>query len=121
VRPHQELLFISQEGMVQRTGVRGIRQTGRSAQGVTVMNVRDDDRVSAVALVVESEAPTSAAVAGNALDIDIDIDGDGDGAALDPIGAEDETDDGDLALEAPDLDEEDADDASADGNSPDGD
>ena len=58
VRPHQELLFISQEGMVQRTGVRGIRQTGRSAQGVTLMNVRDDDRVSAVALVVESEAPT---------------------------------------------------------------
>ncbi|HEX5898872.1 MAG TPA: DNA gyrase C-terminal beta-propeller domain-containing protein, partial [Solirubrobacteraceae bacterium] len=117
VRPHQELLFISQEGMVQRTGVRGIRQTGRSAQGVTVMNVRDDDRVSAVALVVESEAPTSAAVAGDPLDVDIDIDG----ASLDPIGAEDETDDGDLALEAPDLDEEDADDASADGNSPDGD
>ena len=63
VRPHQELLFISQEGMVQRTGVRGIRQTGRSAQGVTLMNVRDDDRVSAVALVVESDAPTAAAVA----------------------------------------------------------
>ncbi len=60
VRPHQELLFISQEGMVQRTGVRGIRQTGRSAQGVTLMNVRDDDRVSAVALVVESDAPTAA-------------------------------------------------------------
>src|SRR5436190_696604 len=63
VRPHHELLFISQEGMVQRTGVRGIRQTGRSAQGVTLMNVRDDDRVSAVALVVESDAPTAAAVA----------------------------------------------------------
>jgi DNA gyrase subunit A len=66
VRPHQELLFISQEGMVQRTGVRGIRQTGRSAQGVTLMNVREDDRVSAVALVVESEASTSAVVAGDA-------------------------------------------------------
>ena len=63
VRPHQELVFISQEGMVQRTGVRGIRQTGRSSQGVTLMNVRDDDRVSAVALVVESEASTAAAVA----------------------------------------------------------
>jgi DNA gyrase subunit A len=66
VRPHQELVFISQEGMVQRTGVRGIRQTGRSAQGVTLMNVRDDDRVSAVALVVESEASTSAVVADDA-------------------------------------------------------
>src|SRR3954463_11679944 len=62
VRPHQELLFISQEGMVQRTSVRGIRQTGRAAQGVTLMNVRDDDRVSAVALVVESDGGTAASV-----------------------------------------------------------
>ncbi|MBA2638384.1 MAG: DNA gyrase subunit A [Solirubrobacterales bacterium] len=56
VRPHQELLFISQAGMVQRTNVRGIRETGRAAQGVRVMNIREDDAVSAVALVVESEA-----------------------------------------------------------------
>ena len=62
VRPHQELLFISQEGMVQRTSVRGIRQTGRAAQGVTLMNVRDEDRVSAVALVVESDGGTAANV-----------------------------------------------------------
>jgi DNA gyrase subunit A len=62
VRPHQELVFISQEGMVQRTNVRGIRQTGRAAQGVTLMNVRDDDRVSAVALVVESDGSTAATV-----------------------------------------------------------
>ncbi len=62
VRPHQELVFISESGMVQRTGVRGIRQTGRPAQGVRLMNVREDDHVSAVALVVESEAETGAAV-----------------------------------------------------------
>src|SRR5919205_27735 len=62
VRPHQELVFISQEGMVQRTSVRGIRQTGRAAQGVTLMSVRDDDRVSAVALVVESDTSTAARV-----------------------------------------------------------
>src|ERR671930_401415 len=62
VRPHQELVFISQEGMVQRTGVRGIRQTGRAAQGVTLMSVRDEDRVSAVALVVESAGSTAANV-----------------------------------------------------------
>ena len=41
--------------MVQRTAVRGISQQGRSATGVRVMNVREDDRVRAVALVVESE------------------------------------------------------------------
>jgi DNA gyrase subunit A len=62
VREHQELVFISQEGMVQRTGVRGISQQGRAATGVRVMNIRDDDKVSAVALVVESEAATAAPV-----------------------------------------------------------
>jgi DNA gyrase subunit A len=57
VRPHQELVFISEGGMVQRTGVRPISQQGRSATGVRVMNLKDNDRVSAVALVVESDAP----------------------------------------------------------------
>jgi DNA gyrase subunit A len=36
---------------------------GRSTQGVKVMNIKDDDRVSAVALVVESEESDVAAVA----------------------------------------------------------
>ena len=62
VREHQELVFISQEGMVQRTAVRGISQQGRAATGVRVMNIREDDKVSAVALVVESEAETAAPV-----------------------------------------------------------
>ena len=75
VRPHQELVFISETGMVQRTNVSGIRQTGRAAQGVTLMNLKDDDRVSAVALVVESEADTAAPVADQPL-----VAGDGDGA-----------------------------------------
>ena len=34
VREHQELVFISQNGMVQRTGVRGISRYGRTSQGV---------------------------------------------------------------------------------------
>jgi len=54
VREHQELVFISTGGMVQRTSVRGINRYGRASQGVRVMNIRDDDSVSAVALVVES-------------------------------------------------------------------
>jgi DNA gyrase subunit A len=56
VREHQDLLFISENGMVQRTQAGGISQMGRATQGVRVMNLRDDDRVSAVALVVESGA-----------------------------------------------------------------
>ncbi len=62
VREHQELVFISQNGMVQRTAVRGINRYGRTSQGVRVMNLREGDVVSAVALVAESEAPTAASV-----------------------------------------------------------
>ena len=60
VREHQDLLFISQNGMVQRTRVGGISQMGRPTQGVKVMNMKDDDVVSAVALVVESDGPDDA-------------------------------------------------------------
>jgi DNA gyrase subunit A len=54
VREHQELVFISVGGMVQRTSAGGISRQGRSATGVRVMNLRDDDLVSAVALVVDT-------------------------------------------------------------------
>ena len=57
VREHQDLLFISQNGMVQRTRAGGISQMGRPTQGVKVMNMKDDDIVSAVALVVDSDGP----------------------------------------------------------------
>ncbi len=101
VREHQELVFISQNGMVQRTSVRGINSYGRASQGVRVMNIRDDDQVSAVALVVESEAQTAAAVAeeedrGGATDDGGATDGEGvsngegapaDGAGPDPTGS----------------------------------
>jgi DNA gyrase subunit A len=56
VRPHQELIFISQNGMVQRTGVSGISRMGRPTQGVRLMDLKSGDRVSAVAPVVESAA-----------------------------------------------------------------
>ncbi len=63
VREHQDLVFISQNGMVQRTGVRGINRYGRASQGVRVMNLREGDVVSAVALVVESDTSTAATAA----------------------------------------------------------
>jgi DNA gyrase subunit A len=62
VREHHDLVFVSQSGMVQRTSVKGISKQGRPAQGVRVMNLREDDTVSAVALVMESAADTSAEV-----------------------------------------------------------
>ncbi|MDX6606826.1 MAG: gyrase subunit, partial [Solirubrobacterales bacterium] len=54
VRENQELIFISQTGMVQRNAVGGISRMGRATQGVRLMNLKKGDRVSAVALVVES-------------------------------------------------------------------
>jgi DNA gyrase subunit A len=54
VREHQELLFISVGGMVQRTSAAGISRQGRAATGVRVMNLKEDDLVSAAALVVDT-------------------------------------------------------------------
>jgi DNA gyrase subunit A len=64
VREHQELVFISVGGMVQRTPAGGISQQGRSATGVRVMNLKEDDLVSAIALVVEGGGDDVAAGAG---------------------------------------------------------
>ena len=75
VREHEELVFISQNGMVQRTSVRGINRYGRASQGVKVMNLREGDQVSAVALVVESETSTAAAVLDEDLPVDLPMDG----------------------------------------------
>jgi DNA gyrase subunit A len=100
VREHQELVFISQNGMVQRTSVRGINSYGRASQGVRVMNLRDDDQVSAVALIVESEATTAAPVAGNgATEPDepgvsepaVETENGDDGTPADPPNGDDET------------------------------
>src|SRR4051812_4106186 len=76
VREHEELMLISENGIVTRTAVRGISRQGRDATGVRVMNVREDDRVVAVALIVEStedEAVEAAAV----LDEPVSIGADG--------------------------------------------
>jgi DNA gyrase subunit A len=86
VREHQELVLISENGMVQRTAVRGINRYGRAAQGVRVMNLRDGDEVSAVALVVESEAGADPSAQGEPMELSADGDSDpGEGViAADP-------------------------------------
>ena len=101
VREHQDLVFISQQGMVQRTGVRGISRYGRSSQGVRLMNLRDDDQVSAVALVVDASGGAGAATGEEAeleVELQAEVPAGGDGSvarpAADPSGADlDEEDD----------------------------
>ena len=45
VRPADEIILITEQGMVTRTKVDDIRQVGRNTQGVRVMNLRDGDRI----------------------------------------------------------------------------
>jgi DNA gyrase subunit A len=108
VREHHELVFISQNGMVQRTGVRGISKVGRPGQGVRVMNLREDDVVSAVALVMETNtsAQVQAEIAEGAEDTldSVAADGDAPEAIADDTAAA-ESDGDSPELEAEDADE----------------
>jgi len=100
VRDHHQLVFISQNGMVQRIAVRELRPLGRNAQGFRLMNVRDDDRVSAVALVVESEAEDAVA-ADEPVSLDASGTADETGLAGDGVIAADPDDD--TLLDVPEV------------------
>ena len=50
VGPDDEIMIVSEEGVIVRTPVKGISELGRSTQGVKVMNVADKDKVCAVAI-----------------------------------------------------------------------
>lgn len=49
LNPAHELILVSREGIVMRTRADLISQQGRATQGVSVMNVGDDDTVASVA------------------------------------------------------------------------
>jgi DNA gyrase subunit A len=55
VRAEHELMVISSEGIVIRVPVAQISLTGRATQGVKIMNLKADDKVTAVARVVHGE------------------------------------------------------------------
>jgi len=55
VMGNQELVVVSQEGIVIRVPVNGIPRTGRATQGVKVMKVQENDGVSAIALHVSGD------------------------------------------------------------------
>lgn len=50
-----EIMIITEDGVVVRTAVEGVSQLGRSTQGVHVMNVADKDKVTAVAIATNSD------------------------------------------------------------------
>ena len=53
--PGDQLILITQEGMIIRTAVDGIREIGRSTQGVRLINLEGDDRLVAIAKVLERD------------------------------------------------------------------
>jgi len=52
VRDADELMLITNKGKMVRTKVAGIRETGRNAQGVILINMRDGEILQAIAPVV---------------------------------------------------------------------
>ena len=59
VEENDEIMIITEEGVVVRTPVSGVSQLGRSTQGVHVMNVAGKDKVSAVATSTTTERKSS--------------------------------------------------------------
>lgn len=59
VDPEDEIMIITEEGVVVRTAVSGVSELGRSTQGVHVMNVADKDKVTAVAIATSNDKKAS--------------------------------------------------------------
>ena len=55
VKDGYDLMLISHDGTVIRTAAEGISRMGRATQGVRVMNLREADRVSAIARITEPQ------------------------------------------------------------------
>ena len=90
VGPDDEIMIVSEEGVIVRTPVKGISELGRSTQGVKVMNVADKDKVCAVA--ISSTGKKKAKAAGPADENQLDL-------------LDEENTDGSLAIDDIDGDE----------------
>lgn len=61
IKESDDILLMSESGVIIRTQLDEIRETGRSTQGVTVMNLGEGDTVAGLAIMdVEEEAAASA-------------------------------------------------------------
>jgi DNA gyrase subunit A len=60
VRDSDELMLITNKGKMVRTKVAGIRETGRNAQGVILINMRENETLSGIAPVVGEEEDENA-------------------------------------------------------------
>jgi DNA gyrase subunit A len=63
VQAGDELLVITQQGMILRMLTDDVRSIGRATQGVTIIDLEEDDKVVSIARLVEKEDEESAATA----------------------------------------------------------
>jgi len=61
VRDSDELMLITNRGKMVRTRVMEIRETGRNAQGVKLIDLRENETLSGIAPVVREEEDETAA------------------------------------------------------------
>lgn len=55
VTEENDLLIITQSGLIIRMAVADIKQTGRNTQGVKLINIRDNDSIASVSVVAKSD------------------------------------------------------------------
>ncbi len=68
VKDSDEIMIMTAEGKILRTKTDGLRDIGRNAQGVRLMDMEDTDRVTGVAKLAESDDDADTAGAGGATD-----------------------------------------------------
>ena len=59
VTEDDEIMLITNGGVLVRTKVKGIREMGRATQGVTLISLDDKDTLSSVSRVAETESETT--------------------------------------------------------------
>src|SRR4051812_1350522 len=113
VTPDEGLMLITQEGMIIRLNVSGVREVGRSAQGVKLMNLDPEDRIVAVAKLAEKDEETEielAKVEGAPVPAELELEAADSADDIDDIGELALLDDGEFdAGEAADAAEDDED------------
>jgi len=55
VQDGDELLLITQQGMILRTQANDVRSIGRATQGVKLIDIEGDDKVVSIARLVEKD------------------------------------------------------------------
>lgn len=69
VNGDEDLLIVTNKGIIIRTPISQVSQTGRATQGVTLIRLNDDQRVSSVAVVEHEEETEEVLVESNELEV----------------------------------------------------